>query len=163
MTYFPFAYLDWTKRIYPKWPISLGNDPKSSCKRSQYKKLAKTIFAGVPGVQVHLEKLQGLKHYIEVLFFQLRHFEEFMIEIFLRIDNLDYDMPPNPNEIEEICSSFKRLAPLLWGYLKNKSGFKNTLIRKAMNKVNFKFCSPITLYNLHCAETQITVQDAILR
>lgn len=134
-------------------------------KKAQYEELAKTLFTRIPEISIHLQTPQGLNHYTELISSRLHRFEERFLDVILQATDEDHsDTPLDPAQIEKICPSFFRLAPLIWEYISAKRGdFKNPLISKAINRSNLNFCTAITLYDPNRPAAQIAAQDAILR
>lgn len=144
--------------LYP-----LNYDPRSRRKRAQCRELVKTIFAGKANVMIHLQTARGLEHYTELLLSRLRHFEDSFIDVLVRSNNSDFDGPPDDDEIERICPSFRRLASLLLEFTRTRRGIKDILVQNAVEEVSIEFESAVTLYDPLRAAAQIAAQDAVLR
>lgn len=144
--------------LYP-----LKYDPRSGRKRAQCRELVKTIFAGKAKIKIHLQTPQGLEHYTELLLSRLRHFENSFVDVLVRSNNSDFDAPPDDDEIECICPSFRRLASILLEFTMTRRGIKYILVQNAVEEVSIEFESAVTLYDPLRAAAQIAAQDAVLR
>lgn len=140
------------------FPCCLGQMHK---KTAQCRELALTMFRNIPDINVHLQSPDGLEHYATSVKMRLRRFEESFAKLLCKIPPASGW--PCQDDINLICPSFVRLAPILWIYTKTQRKFNNLEIMQGVAKSQLNFCSDVTVYDPQRAAAQIAAQDAVLR
>lgn len=135
-------------------------NPNDRHKQVQCQELAKTLFANIPKVNVHLQNLDGLYRYAESVITKIKRWEKSFVEVLLAMPHSS--TWPDQDKIKLSCPSFVRLAPLLWEYVKTKR-FVSRDISIAISHSHLEFCKAITLYDPQRAAAQIAAEHAALR
>ena len=128
-------------------------------KTAQCKELAKTLFANIPEISIHLRDPYGLENYGTSVFTRLKYWESSFTKALLTMP--PSSTWPDQEKIRSFCPAFVRLAPLLWRHMETRKKFTNPDLSKAHARL--QFCTAITVYNPQRAAAQIAFQDSVLR
>lgn len=128
-------------------------------KTAQCRELAKTLFASISEISIHLQNPYGLENYATSVFTRLKNWENSFIKVLRTMPSSSNW--PDQDKIKLFCPYFVRLAPLLWRHMETRKKFTDPDL--SMARARLQFCTAITVYNPQRADAQIAFQDAVLR